>query len=349
MGEPVKMLFGLLGGLAVFLYAMQTMSQALERAAGDGLHRALERLTRTPLRGALVGAAATAAVQSSSAVTVTAVGFVSAGLMGLSQAVPVIFGANVGTTVTAQLLAFRLEDWLGPVTLAGLILYLSAREERPRQAALALFSFGLLFAGVDAMAAAMSPLADSARFAGLMALAAEKPLLGMVMGAALTAAIQSSSAAVAVLQAAAVQTGALDLAGAVPILLGTNIGTTVTALLAAAGRSRDARRAALAHFLFNASGAAVCLALLPAFTGLVGRLSPANAGTSRLIANAHTLFNLLCTAIWLPLTPLMTRLATGLIPERSGPSVRLRRSSGRPRASEAAPAHTPPGASRRWD
>ena len=313
MGETLKSLSGLLGGLAIFLYAMQTMTAALEAAAGDGLRRTLARATRTPLRGALAGAGATAVLQSSSAVTAAAVGFVSARLMDLGGAVAVIFGANVGTTVTAQLLAFDLADWTGPLLLAGLILYLASGSERGKNGGLALFSFGLLFVGLETMTAALTPLAASPRFLGLLALAAEKPLLGLVMGAALTAAVQSSAAAVAVLQALSPLAGP---AGVIPLLLGSNIGTTVTALLAAAGGSRDAKRTALAHLLFNVSGAAVCLACLPAFTALVRLVTPAGADPARLIANAHTLFNLLATAAWLPLTGLMVRLVTAALPAR---------------------------------
>ncbi len=307
------MLFGLMGALALFLYGMQTMTGALERAAGDGLRRALARATRTPLLGALAGAAATAVLQSSSAVTAAVVGFTGARLVDLTGAVAVIFGANVGTTVTGQLLAFRLTDWLGPLLLAGLVLHLGAKRTRTRQAGLALFSFGLLLTGVDAMGAAMAPLAGSARFTALLALAAERPIIGLVLGAALTAAVQSSSAAVAVVQSLAPIAG---LRAAVPMLLGCNIGTTVTALLAAAGSTADARRAALAHLIFNLTGALGCLALLGPFTRLTLALSPAGAEGARLAANAHTLFNLLCAALWLPMTGLMVRLVTWAVPEK---------------------------------
>ena len=305
MDGAVKAVFDLMGGLAMFLYGMRTMTDALERATG------------TPLRGALAGAGVTAVLQSSSAVTAAVIGFVGARLMDLPQAVAVIFGANVGTTVTGQLLAFRLADWIRPLLLAGLLLHLAAHGERMRSAGLALFSFGLLFVGVDAMGGAMAPLAAGARFTGVLALAAERPLLGVTLGAALTAAMQSSSAAVAVLQSLA---PLVDARGAIPILLGCNIGATVTALIAAAGRSVDERRAALAHLIFNVSGALACLALLPAFARLVTAVSPAGGDASavrRQIANAHTLFNLLSTAAWLPFTRAMVALVVRLLPARA--------------------------------
>lgn len=308
-------IWGLAGGLGMFLGGMELMSGALERAAGDRTRRLLGACTKSPLRGALTGAAATAVLQSSSAVTVMAVSFVSAGLMDLGQAIALVFGANVGTTVTAQLLAFRLGEWIGPALLAGFLTARLAKGPRTRAMGRALFGFGLLFAGMDAMSAALAPLAASPRFPGLMERVADAPWLGMVLGASLTAAVQSSSAAVALLQSLAAGSG-LDMAGALPILVGCNIGTTVTALIAAAGQSRDAKRTALAHTLFNLSGGLLFLLLRPGFTALVRAVTPAGAGAARQIADAHTLFNLLCAAVWLPLTPVMEKLVRSLIPDK---------------------------------
>ena len=315
MEAVLRSVCGLAGGLGMFLGGMELMSAALRQAAGDRTRRVLGLCAKGPVTGALTGAAATAALQSSSAVTVMAVSFVSAGLMSLTQAIALVFGSNVGATVTGQLLAFRLGAWTGPLLPAGFLLWQLAKSARTRALGQALFGFGLLFAGMDAMAAALAPAAASPRFPGLMEQVADAPVLGVVLGASLTAAMQSSSAAVAMLQNLAAGPG-LGLEGALPILIGCNIGTTATALIAAAGQSRDAKRTALAHTLFNLSGAVLFLLLRPAFTGLVLAVTPAGADAARQIANAHTLFNLLCTAAWLPLVPVMEKLVRSLIPDK---------------------------------
>ena len=324
MEDWVRVGFGLAGGLALFLYGMETMSRALQAAAGEGLKRFLHRVTRTPLTGALAGMLVTAVLQSSSATTVMVIGFVSAGLMGLPQAVAVVFGANVGTTMTAQLVAFRLEDWVFPILFAGAVVWLLARQERVQQVGLAVFSFGLLFDGIEVMSGAMAPLAGSPVFLHWMAQVRQAPLLGLLLGTGMTLLVQSSSATIAVLQNTAQQAGpdgihsVLGLAGALPILLGDNIGTTITAVLAAIGQPRDAKRTAAAHCCFNLSGSFACLCALPWMTRLVEAVSPKGPELeviARQIANAHTLFNLLCTLVWLPLTPLMVRLVCTLVPE----------------------------------
>ena len=301
------------------------MSEALQQAAGERLRRALAALTRTPLTGALAGMVVTAVMQSSSATTVMVIGFVSAGLLELPQAVAVIFGANIGTTVTAQLLAFRVEEMLGLVLFGGFFLCAVARTERGRQMGTAVVSFGLLFAGMEQIQSVVEPLALRPEFEAWMAQVREKPLWGLLLGLGMTLVVQSSSATIGVLQGVARQAGPdgvhslLGLAGAVPVLLGDNVGTTITAILAAAGGTRDAKRAAAAHCCFNLSGSLVCLLALPWFVRLVELLPPEGEELeiiARQIANAHTLFNALCTLIWLPLTPLMVRLVTTLVPEK---------------------------------
>ena len=271
-------------------------------------------------------------MQSSSAVTVMAVGLTGAGLLGLEQAAALVIGANVGATVTGQLLAFRPGALVYPALLLGLLLDRLGRAGKCRAAGRALFSLGLLFHGMELMGGALAPLAASPRAMALLAGASRSPALGAAAGAAMTALVQSSSATLAALQRLASQAGpdgvhsVLGLAGAVPILLGSNIGTTATALLAAAGRGRDAARAALAHLLFNVSGALVCLALLPAFLRLVTALSPAGPEAdviARQIANAHTLFNLLAAALWLPFTDKLAALAARLVPTRRRPRPEL--------------------------
>ena len=309
MEQRLWMILQLFGGAALFLYSMDTLTDALQQAAGDTLRQALARLTAHPLAGVLTGAAVTAVVQSSSAVTVLVLGLVGAGLLTLQRAVPVVFGANIGTTVTAQLLAFRLEDARYLLLVAGLLLWFAGRG-RLHAAGQALFAFGLLFEGIAVMAEAMEPLAAGPVFRQWMAHV-----------------VQSSSATIAVLQRAAARPGPdggclLGLAGAIPVLLGDNIGTTVTAVLASVGQSRDAKRLAAAHALFNLSGAAVCWLLLPQFTALVRLVSPhgpESAVLARQIANAHTLFNLGCTVLWLPLTPCMVRIVCILLPEKHAP------------------------------
>lgn len=323
MEQRLWMILQLFGGAALFLYSMDTLTDALQQAAGDTLRQALARLTAHPLAGVLTGAAVTAVVQSSSAVTVLVLGLVGAGLLTLQRAVPVVFGANIGTTVTAQLLAFRLEDARYLLLVAGLLLWFAGRG-RLHAAGQALFAFGLLFEGIAVMAEAMEPLAAGPVFRQWMAQVRHRPGLGLLAGLGMTLAVQSSSATIAVLQQAAARPGPdggclLGLAGAIPVLLGANIGTTVTAVLASIGQSRDTKRAAAAHALFNLTGAAAFCALLPWYAGLVAMISPKGPELeviARQLANAHTLFNLVCTAVWLPLTPLMVRLVCRLVPDR---------------------------------
>ena len=325
MGGYRQIVFGLAGGLALFLFGMEQLCGTLRRAAVERMRRLLQCLTRTPLSGALAGMLVTAVLQSSSAATVMVIGFVGAGLMELPQAVAVIFGANIGTTVTAQLIAFRLEDWVCPILFAGFWLWFLARTPRLREAGLAVFGFGLLFDGITVMSGAMAPLAQSPLFLRWMEQVRQAPVLGLLLGTGMTLLVQSSSATIAVLQNAAQQAGPdgvssiLGLRGALPILLGDNVGTTITAVLAALGQPLQAKRAAAAHCCFNLTGSAALLLVLPWFAKLVEAVSPKGpelAVIARQIANAHTLFNLLCTLVWLPLMPWMVRLVTALVPER---------------------------------
>ncbi len=315
-------LFTLCGGLALFLYGMNQMNATLQKAAGTKMKAILSRLAGRPLSGVFAGALTTAVLQSSSAVTVMTVSLTSAELMTLPQAVSVILGANIGTTMTAQLLAFQISDYIYPILFLGFLLNLAGKREAVKNAGAALFYFGLLFEGIELMGGAVKPLADSAFFRDMMGRVSGSPLLGVLLGAGMTLTVQSSSATIAALQRFAAQTGpdgvssVIGLAGAIPILLGDNIGTTVTALLASAGRSVNARRAALAHCIFNLSGSALVLCLLPQFTWLVRFLSPKGAEIdviSRQIANAHTAFNAVCTLLWLPLLPLMVGLVERLV------------------------------------
>ena len=289
------------------------------------LSELLARLTATPLLGVLTGLAVTAVLQSSSAATVMVIGFVSAGLLELPRAVAVIYGINIGTTMTAQLIAFDVQTLVYPVLFLGFLLDFAARRPRWQAVGEAVFSFGLLFEGIDILGRALQPLAGQAVFLDWMTRVKESPLLGILLGLSMTMVVQSSSATIALLQNVARQAGpdgihsVLGLAGAVPVLLGDNIGTTVTALLACIGQGKDAARAALAHSCFNLSGSLLAAVLLPWFVRLVELISPKGPELeviSRQIANAHTTFNVCCALLWLPFLPWMVRLVCALVPEK---------------------------------
>lgn len=322
MDERVKIVFGLLGGLAMFLYGMNSMSDALQKAAGEKMKRILGFLTRNPLMGALAGALVTAVLQSSSATTVMVIGFVSAGLMSLPQAISVIFGANIGTTMTAQLMAFKISNYIYPIIFIGFIMNFVFKKEKIRNVGMVIFSFGLLFEGIEVMGGVMKPLASSAIFVDLMGKVSEIPVLGVVLGAVMTLVVQSSSATIAVLQNFASQPGpdgihsVIGLAGAIPILFDDNIGTTITALLASIGQSKNAKRTAIAHSTFNITGTILFMFLIRPLAAFVQWISPKGDELdiiSRQIANAHTTFNVACTIIWLPLIPVMVKIVKFII------------------------------------
>lgn len=322
MNEVCKVVFGLAGGLALFLYGMNSMSDALQKAAGEKMKKILEFLTKNPIMGVLAGALVTAVLQSSSATTVMVIGFVSAGLMSLPQAISVIFGANIGTTMTAQLMAFKITDYIYPIIFVGFMLYFASKKEKVKNVGMVIFSFGLLFEGIEIMGSVMKPLANSPIFVELMAKVSDIPVLGVLLGAVMTLVVQSSSATIAVLQNFASQPGpdgvtsVIGLAGAIPILFGDNIGTTITALLASIGQSKNAKRTALAHSIFNITGSIVFLFLIPVLAKFVQFISPKGPEVeviSRQIANAHTTFNVVCTLVWLPLIPLMVKIVTTIV------------------------------------
>lgn len=322
MNETVKICFGLIGGLALFLYGMNTMSDALQKTAGERMKKILSFLTKNPIMGALAGALVTAVLQSSSATTVMAIGFVSAGLMTLPQAISVIFGANIGTTMTAQLLAFKLSDYIYPIIFIGFMLQFVGKTEKLKNIGMVIFSFGLLFEGIEIMGHVMKPLAGSSVFVDLMAEVSSTPVLGVLLGGVMTLVVQSSSATIAVLQNFAAQPAAdgvssvIGLTGAIPILLGDNIGTTITAILASVGQTKNAQRTAIAHSIFNISGSLVCLCIIPLFAQFVQYISPSGREIdiiSRQIANAHTTFNVVCTLAWLPFIPVMVKIVKAII------------------------------------
>lgn len=319
---------GLLGGLALFLYGMQMMSSGLEAAAGSRMKMILERLTANRFLGVLVGAAITAVIQSSSATTVMVVGFVNAGMMTLNQAVWIIMGANIGTTVTGLLIALDVGELAPMFAFVGVALVVFVKKPQLQHIGQILAGLGVLFIGMDMMSSAMSPLRESEAFINLMS-TFSNPLLGILAGAGFTAVIQSSSASVGILQALA-NSGVIGLPSAVFVLFGQNIGTCITAALASIGTSRSAKRATIIHLLFNVIGTVIFTLLflifpiayvvdgsltLPGALGqtIAGLMPASHAGQ---IALVHTSFNIITTIILLPLGNYLAKAAVKILPER---------------------------------
>ena len=316
----------LVGGLALFIYGMTTMGKGLERAAGSKLEKTLEKMTGNLFSALLMGLVVTMVIQSSSATTVMVVGFVNAGIMTLRQSVGVILGANIGTTITAQIL--RLDSggvtdnivmqMLKPsnlayvVVLVGVIIMMLAKKRRTRDIADIFTGFGILFIGMSVMEGSVAPLADLPQFAELFA-AISNPVLGVLVGTGVTAIIQSSSASVGILQALST-TGAITWSAAIPIILGQNIGTCITAFLSSLGGSKNARRTAMVHFYFNLIGSIVFIVGIYAIQYTIGFPfwdAPIDKGG---IANFHTFFNVTNTILFLPFTGLLVKLATWSVP-----------------------------------
>ncbi len=322
--EGLQIALALFGGLALFIYGMNLMSDGLQKAAGEKMKNILSLLTRNVLIGVLAGAVTTAVVQSSSATTVMVIGFVTAGLMNLKQAISIIIGANIGTTITAQLVAFQIGDYAWIFVIAGFIMFFFInKKEKVMDIGQTIFGFGLLFVGLNIMGDAMEPLSQTQQFADLMLRVSDSPALGVIVGAVLTAIIQSSSASIAVLQNLASTAGPdgvtsiVGLAGAIPILFGTNIGTTVTALLASIGGSVNAKRTAIAHTLFNLGGTLIFIWFTPYIVTFIQAISPDGNELdviSRQIANAHLSFNVATTIVFVPLIGVLVRVVQKLIP-----------------------------------
>ena len=308
--NTMAIIIGLIGGLGLFLYGMKLMGDGLENAAGEGLKSILEKATSNKFMGVLVGAVVTAVVQSSSATTVMVVGFVNAGLMNLSQAVGVIMGANIGTTVTAQLVAFKL-DTIAPIFVGiGVAIVMFSKSTKRREFGNIILGFGILFMGMGIMGDAMKPIAQSQQFKDLIIAIGDNWAIGIVAGLAMTAVVQSSSATTGILIALA-GTGSIDMSIAIPVILGCNIGTCVTALLASIGTSKTARKAAIIHLCFNVIGTLIFIPLRGPLAQLVQYISPLN--TQRQIANAHAVFNITNTIILLPLSKYLILIANKVI------------------------------------
>ncbi|MGI6014068.1 MAG: Na/Pi cotransporter family protein [Oscillospiraceae bacterium] len=319
-------ILSLLGGLAMFLFGMNLMGQALEKSAGNRLKGILSRLTDKPIKGLLLGAGVTAVIQSSSATTVMVVGFVNSGLMKLSQATGVIMGANIGTTITAWLLSLtglegdnlvvqllKPSSFTPVLAVIGVILYMFIKQEKKKDIGVVLLGFSILMFGMEAMSGAVKPLASVPAFTNIL-LMFSNPILGVLAGALLTGIIQSSSASVGILQALAV-TGSVTIGSAIPIIMGQNIGTCITALISSVGTNKNARRTALIHLYFNIIGTIFCLVAFYSLNAVVHFAFLTNSINAFGIAVIHTSFNVLCTILLFPFTKQLERLACRTIPD----------------------------------
>lgn len=315
---------GVFGGLALFLFGMDVMTQALKAAAGDYMKDFLGRLTRNRFVGMAIGALVTAIIQSSSLTTVILVGFITAGVMTLSQSVAVIIGANIGTTVTAQILAFDVAQLALPVIALGFAISFASPRKHRRYYGLIILGLGLVFFGMSIMSAALNPLRDYQPFVHFM-IALHQPLLAAAVGMVFTAAVQSSSATTGILLVMASQ-GLIGLEAAIALTLGANVGTCVTAGLACLGKPREATRAAVVHVLFNVAGVALWIGFVPQLAVLAQIISPAYetlggldrlaAEAPRQIANIHTFFNLINALIFVGFTPQIARLVEWMVPDK---------------------------------
>ena len=325
-------IFGLLtmlGGLALFLYGMNTMGDGLAKMAGSRLEQILEKLTSTPIRAVLLGAGVTAVIQSSSATTVMVVGFVNSGIMKLSQAVGIIMGANVGTTITSWILSLsgvqgdrffirllKPSSFSPVLALIGVIFLLFLKDEKKKDIGTILLGFAVLMFGMETMSGAVEPLADVPEFTNLF-VAFKNPFLGMLVGALLTAVIQSSSASVGILQAMCA-TGAVSFGAAIPIIMGQNIGTCVTAMISSIGASKNAKRTALVHLYFNVIGTAIFMVVFYTLNAFLHFSFLNQAANGAGIALVHSAFNIAATLILLPFSKVLERLAVLTIPDHGG-------------------------------
>ncbi len=323
--DTFTILIGLFGGLAIFLFGMEQMTDALKQLAGGGMKKLLAKLTTNRFSAAFAGAFVTAVIQSSSVTTVLVVGFISAGLMSLSQSIGIIMGANIGTTITAQIIAFKITKYALVMVAVGFGMLFISKKEKVRQYGTMLMGLGMIFFGMQLMSDATRPLRSYQPFIDLMQ-SMENPAMGILISAVFTGIVQSSSATTGVIIVLATQ-GFVTLEAGIALAFGANIGTCVTALLAAIGKPREAVQAAIVHVLFNIAGVLIWLGLIDQLALLVREISPSApnlTGTDRLaaetprqIANAHTLFNVANTLIFIWLTTPMAKLVQRLVPERA--------------------------------
>ncbi|MGL4108724.1 Na/Pi cotransporter family protein [Clostridium sp. LP20] len=303
---------GIFGGLGLFLYGMNLMSDGLENIAGDKLKGILEKITSNRIMGVFVGTIVTAIIQSSSATTVMVVSFVNAGLMSLNQATGVILGSNIGTTITAQMVSFKLEV-VAPIFIGiGVIVAMLARKKKIKDIAFISVGFGILFMGMGLMSSSMKPVADLPIFKEFIVSVGNNPLLGVLVGIIMTAILQSSSATTGILVALA-SVGTIDMPVAFPMILGCNIGTCVTAIIASLTANRTAKKAALLHLLFKIFGTILFLPFASQVVSIVSTMTPDNIG--RQVANAHTIFNIVITIVMLPVASYVVRLVNRILPD----------------------------------
>ncbi|HZK40857.1 MAG TPA: Na/Pi cotransporter family protein [Atribacterota bacterium] len=305
-----ELIFGMVGGLGLFLYGMQLLSDGLQKVTGDRIQKIMELLTNKPVMGVATGAILTSIIQSSSATSVITIGLVNAGLLSLKQAVSVIAGANIGTTVTAQIVSFRLEQYALPAIGIGFIINFLAKRKSYKYFGQILLGFGILFLGLYTMSHAVSPLRNYAPFLNLLVNISHNPLLGVAVAAIFTAIIQSSSATTAIVIAMSIQ-GIIGIEAAIPLVLGSNIGTCFTAAIASIGSSITGKRVALSHLFFNIGGVVLFLFFINKFSYMVTLTS---SSIPRQIANAHTLFNIINAAILLPFLSLFVKFIVKLLP-----------------------------------
>ena len=324
--NPVNIVMGLLGGLALFLYGMELMSDGLKKAAGEKMKLILAALSKNRFLGVLTGTVTTAIIQSSSVTTVLLVGFVSAGLMSLSQSVSIIFGANIGTTITAQIIAFKVTKYALLMIAVGFGMLFFSKKEAIRQYGSILLGLGLVFYGMSVMSGTMKPLRTNEEFIHLMA-NMSNPFLGILTAALFTALVQSSSATTGVVMVLAMQ-GIISLEAGIALSLGANIGTCITAGVTSIGKRREAVRVAMVHVFFNTAGVLLILPFISPFAELARSLSPLAesslparealaAVVPRQIANAHTLFNVTMALIFLPFTTQLAQLLNRVLPDKA--------------------------------
>lgn len=302
----------LVGGLGMFLYGMNVMGDGLQKVAGERLKKIIEMLTTNKLMGVLVGTIVTAIIQSSSATTVMTIGFVNAGIMSIQQAVGIIMGANIGTTMTAQLVSFSIEKY-APISIGiGMIIWFVTKKKHVKDLSEILIGFGILFVGMSFMKSAAAPVSEMQSVHDAMLTLSKNPILGIIAGFLITGTIQSSSASIGILIVLASQ-GLLPITAALPILYGDNIGTCVTSLLSTIGASKNARRAAIIHLTFNIIGTILfMLVLSKPIVHIVQQLDPTNV--PRQIANSHTLFNLINVCILFPFSNILVKIAYKVVP-----------------------------------
>jgi len=304
------LIFSIIGGLGLFIYGIHVMSEGLQKITGDRLRNVLAKFTTNRFTGVLTGAGITSLIQSSSVMSVMVVGFINAGLMSFERAIPVILGANIGTTITAQLVAFKLTKYALPLVGIGSALYFFGRNRKQRNIGQAIFGFGAIFLGLNIMTSVVKPLAGNGALNTIFVTFSRNPLWGILVGAIATAVVQSSSVTTGIIVGLAA-TDIIGLRAAIPLILGTNIGTTVTAMIASIKTTISSKRAATAHVFFNVVGVIIAFVLMPIYYFIAIHTS---GNVARQVANVHTIFNIVNALIFLPFIALFARFIKKIVP-----------------------------------